>query len=476
MDVYKSEPNEASDISLLGTTENVQYFEGAYTFKKTYGMDYYFEKHQHITVEVFWEEEKIETIRTTLGRIMGTKDQTVDYPFQIDALNQKCFAVLTGVSKKQEEDFIATVQVQTNLYGSPYSDYFVVISTCKNQKIWKSEEKTGKEFIFKASDIMLNDLCAGDMESGVIIEFFRVRHGKVSQLFTTLNEIHSNSTRNEPFLLEKSDGMQIGTCKIDVDLEKKVRFIDYVESGMEISLSVGIDFTSSNGNPRELTSLHYIYGNEPNSYEQAISACGSIITCYDSDQSFPVYGFGALLGNNKNSNHCFNLTFRSDPRVQGLGGIINAYKTSLSRVQLDGPTYFCPLIKKMVANVKSQLAESLISIYFILLILTDGQIHDMIDTRNVIAEASHLPISIIIIGIGDEDFTNMIELDGDNAPLKTSKGEKVERDIVQFVCYNDFKIDSLKLSEEVLKEVPKQVEQYYRKYKNFKYRNTTSYI
>jgi len=50
----------------------------------------------------------------------------------------------------------------------------------------------------------------------------------------------------------------------------------------------------------------------------------------------------------------------------------------------------------------------------ILLILTDGEIHDMDNTIDTIIQAAYLPISIIIIGIGDADFTNMEILDGDD--------------------------------------------------------------
>jgi hypothetical protein len=48
------------------------------------------------------------------------------------------------------------------------------------------------------------------------------------------------------------------------------------------------------------------------------------------------------------------------------------------------------------------------------LILTDGEIHDMEATKSSIVNASHLPLSIIIVGIGNSDFTNMEILDGDN--------------------------------------------------------------
>jgi hypothetical protein len=42
-----------------------------------------------------------------------------------------------------------------------------------------------------------------------------------------------------------------------------------------------------------------------------------------------------------------------------------------------------------------------------------------------------------------------------------SRGEKVVRDIVQFVEFRKFEGDAVKLSVEVLKEIPRQVEEYY---------------
>jgi len=62
--------------------------------------------------------------------------------------------------------------------------------------------------------------------------------------------------------------------------------------------------------------------------------------------------------------------------------------------------------------------------------LTDGEVHDMRQTVDAIVELSHLPISIIIIGIGDSQFKNMEILDADENDLISSKGDKTERDIV----------------------------------------------
>jgi hypothetical protein len=52
--------------------------------------------------------------------------------------------------------------------------------------------------------------------------------------------------------------------------------------------------------------------------------------------------------------------------------------------------------------------------YHIFLIITDGEIHDMQETKDLIVQASELPLSIIIIGVGNEQFQMMEELDGDN--------------------------------------------------------------
>jgi len=44
---------------------------------------------------------------------------------------------------------------------------------------------------------------------------------------------------------------------------------------------VGIDFTASNGDPHQPSSLHFMNPNMPNSYVKAIQAVGSVIQDYD---------------------------------------------------------------------------------------------------------------------------------------------------------------------------------------------------
>lgn len=66
----------------------------------------------------------------------------------------------------------------------------------------------------------------------------------------------------------------------------------------------------------------------------------------------------------------------------------------------------------------------------ILLIITDGIITDMQKTKEAIIAASNLPFSIIIVGVGNEDFEKMSELDSDDQ-LLSYNGRTAVRDIVQ---------------------------------------------
>lgn len=77
--------------------------------------------------------------------------------------------------------------------------------------------------------------------------------------------------------------------------------------------------------------------------------------------------------------------------------------------------------------------------YFILLIITDGEITDLDQTKQAIINASKLPMSIIIVGVGEADFKAMEFLDRDDGVLKSPTGEPAARDIVQFVPFRQFK-------------------------------------
>lgn len=203
---------------------------------------------------------------------------------------------------------------------------------------------------------------------------------------------------------------------------------------------------------------------EPNEYAKAILAVGDIVAPYDSDNLFPVFGFGAKVPPTNTVSHCFPLTFNTaNPQVFGVQGILNAYHSSLQSITLYGPTNFAPTIQAAVARANEFYQQKHdVQSYLILLIITDGEITDMDDTVREIVNASFLPLSIIIVGVGSADFTNMNSLDGDNGSLKYG-GRSAQRDIVQFVPFREFKGKPLSaLATATLAEVPDQFMQFMR--------------
>ena len=86
----------------------------------------------------------------------------------------------------------------------------------------------------------------------------------------------------------------------------------------------------------------------------------------------------------------------------------------------------------------------------------------MDETVDEVIKGSALPLSIIIVGVGEADFVQMEELDADNNPLYSSKlGKYSSRDIVQFVPFRDLQNDPYRLAKAVLAEVPRQMTSYF---------------
>ena len=75
-------------------------------------------------------------------------------------------------------------------------------------------------------------------------------------------------------------------------------------------------------------------------------------------------------------------------------------------------------------------------------------------------DADALPLSIIIVGVGNADFKNMEILDSDDVDLIDCRGRVAKRDLVQFVRFEQYKNNNTLLTEEVLREIPAQIEKF----------------
>ncbi|PKA56876.1 Protein BONZAI 1 [Apostasia shenzhenica] len=368
----------------------------------------------------------------------------------------------------------------TNLDNKEFfskSDLFLVISRATESghliPIYKTEViKNDLNPMWKP--VVVNLQQVGSKETPLNIECYNFnsngKHdliGKVVKSLADLEMLHQYQ-HGEHLFLPGSDGPAQSDKILKGQLyvqkfsdNKRQTFLDYIAAGCEVNFMVAIDFTASNGNPRLSDSLHYIDpSGRPNAYQRAILDVGEILQFYDTDKRFLAWGFGARPIDGPVS-HCFNLNGSTYyPEVDGIHGIMSAYASALQNVSLAGPTLFGPVIKTAAAIASRSVASNLQK-YFVLLIITDGVITDLQETKDALVKASDLPLSILIVGVGGADFKEMEVLDADKGEkLVSSTGQIATRDIVQFVPMQNVQNGEVSAAQALLAELPGQFMSY----------------
>ncbi|XP_057791677.1 E3 ubiquitin-protein ligase RGLG2-like isoform X2 [Salvia miltiorrhiza] len=207
-------------------------------------------------------------------------------------------------------------------------------------------------------------------------------------------------------------------------------------AGLESSnLIIGIDFTKSNEWTGKKSyngqSLHHI-GSGLNPYEQAITIVGKTLAAFDDDNLIPCFGFGDASTHDQDV-----FSFYPDGRhCNGFEEVLHRYRELVPNLKLAGPTSFAPIIEMAMTVVEQNRGQ-----YHVLVIIADGQVTRSVDTEygqlspqeqktvQAIVEASKLPLSIVLVGVGDGPWDTMKEFD-DNIPAR-------EFDNFQFVNFTE---------------------------------------
>lgn len=308
------------------------------------------------------------------------------------------------------------------------------------------------------SEFLINGskLCRSNVYMPIKFEIFDYsRTGSATLIGKAFSSVAKISAGERRFTTFDDKGVKGGDVIINQMQEMtEYDLIDYIRNGLKIGLSFAVDFTASNGEPKSTSSLHYI-GQSLNAYQTAISQVGKCVLPFDNDKLVPAYGFGAKVGGKYSD--CFQL---GNGPCDGVPGLLEAYVKAVKSVELWGPTNFAPVIRKAQEAAKQMKSTNPLS-YLVLVILTDGQITDFDQTKDELVASAGLPISVLIIGVGKEDFSQMDALDGDKGRLINTKGQYAARDIVQFVELKKVPQNDYAIAEAVLQELPGHINMYF---------------
>ena len=428
--------------------------------------DYNFEKEQELNIEININDNKKTksyNIKTSIGEIIGNENKNKKGKKLFNLNGTQETLIIKSEKIKTSKQFVIfhfSLKISPEINNQKKYEYFknpsnkiYYIIEKEGNKLYESETYTdnGK---FNIVQIPIEDL-----NNDFNISFYNYKNQQLGIIKTNLIDFINPEKKGQMFFTKRISISETLNIYNFSSKREEITFLDYITKGVRIGLNIGIDFTQSNKSIDDPTSLHCLLEEKrPNPYERAIKSCASILAYYDYDHLIPVYGFGAVIKGRYKTSHCFNINFKENPNIQYVKNIIKEYVNCMSKIDFACPTYFSPIINKIINDIK--IKKDILD-YQLLMILTDGMIQDLEDTIESLVEGSFYPLSVIIIGIRNADFTKMEQLDGDEIPLISKKGIKRLRDLVQFVPFSKFEGDEKKLTNEVLEEIPRQVIQYY---------------
>ncbi|XP_029574387.1 copine-9 isoform X4 [Salmo trutta] len=459
-------------------------------FVRKFFLDFFFEEKQSLRFDVYNVDSRSSNISKfdflgqtfcTLGEIIGSTGGRLENSLS-GIPGKKLGAIIFTAEELSNCRDIATMQLCANkldkkdFFGK--SDPFLVFyrsnedgtfTICHKTEVVKNTLNP----VWQPFTIPVRALCNGDYDRTVKVDVYDWdrdgSHDFIGEFTTSYrdfsrgqNQFNVYEVLNPKKKGKKKKYINSGTVTLlSFKVESEYTFVDFIRGGTQLNFTVAIDFTASNGDPSQPTSLHYMNPYQMNAYAMALKAVGDIIQDYDSDKLFPAYGFGAKLPPDGKISHAFPLSGDNEnPNCVGIEGVLEAYFQSIRTVQLYGPTNFSPVINQ-VARSAQDVTDG--SQYFVLLMITDGVISDMVQTKEAVVNAAALPMSIIIIGVGPAEFDAMEELDGDEVRV-SFRGHFAERDIVQFVPFRDYMdrsgnqvLSMARLAKDVLAEIPEQL-------------------
>ena len=233
---------------------------------------------------------------------------------------------------------------------------------------------------------------------------------------------------------------------------KKVTFFDYLKAGIKFNSFIIIDFTEKN--------LH-TYDLENNQFLQVI--VGFRETLVEYVKSFKVYGYGASLKDNfDNDKKYFNLSMQENPELVGFTRIKEKYFDCLDKINYEKKGYLSKVFDNIKKEILDKYSPDIYNIIF-LLIHNKPSKDDIQNSIDFMIEKTNLPLSIVVILIGDKSDDEIKEIRNifSNKHKMSSNSIERTRNNISFFTMKSCNFNNEILKNKCLREIPEQALNYY---------------
>uniref|UniRef100_A0A8D0FAK2 C2 domain-containing protein n=1 Tax=Strix occidentalis caurina TaxID=311401 RepID=A0A8D0FAK2_STROC len=278
-------------------------------FAKIFTVDYYFEEVQKLRFEVYdshghtgvgtHDDDFLGGMECTVGQIVAQKRVTKPLFLKYGKFAGK--STITVSSRAGSCPAPSSLLQDLFSKSDPFLEIYRIDDDRSEQLVYRTEVvKNNLSPIWEPFKVSLNSLCSceekrklrvrkgdGDHPSAPQFPHSTVCREPLGRMWDCMNPKYKIKKRNY-----KNSGVVV---LLDLKIHRVYSFLDYIMGGCQIHFTVAIDFTASNGDPRNSCSLHYINPYQPNEYLKALVAVGEICQDYDSDKKFSALGFGARI-------------------------------------------------------------------------------------------------------------------------------------------------------------------------------------
>ena len=278
------------------------------------------------------------------------------------------------------------------------------------------------------------------------------RKTTISSLITSPDGIYER-----PLNKKESPNKDIFCIKITKVNNNNNTISDYLLSGLKLSGFLALDF--SNGkNKNSLT-------NSINKYKEIIMKILDNISLYVKGHSFYAYGYGGKIKNLKSNNQLyqsiFNINMTNNDELIKNEELIKSFNNCLNNINSDKEVRISSLIRKISKQIYLIYDLKYYNILFILARELPA-INDKQETIDAFVESSYLPLTIIIICEGENEFNKMNELYGNKIKTSSVGMDKARNNIKCINITKDFNDNSEKMIEWCLREISQQIIDYYK--------------